>query len=638
MSGKRITNRVSATKAKAGSSRHRRARRPGPEVSAWLGAGALTLGVGAVMASGSAVAHADTTHPGVAASTSPNGPAAAAGPKAGSTAKTSHAARTAPGAGAARPTAAPASTGVSLRSVPATRPVVVLPSLFTTVATPTAVVPPITAAASRPAAAVATTGAASVAVSPLQGVLNRVTTALLTLGGLNPTAPIPAPGNLIQLALYSTARWLQDTFNPGGIPTGSVTVGAITDPVTGAVTFRPVFTAGGAPLVYKVSVDSTLGQVSVNGDGVYTFVPTTATTLGAPAAGGSVQLTVIAYNGVQNTRQIIHVPIGPPTLAPITIPVGGSSPTGLALGANYTTFLPQPVESFAYVTNHGGNTVSVIDTSPDQTEQVEATINVGTSPEGVAIIPCGCYTTGGGGAGGVGSATAYVANSGSGTVSVIDTATATVTATIPVGTDPFSVAGGPLSTPAAGRVYVANFNYGAGNTVSVIDTVTNTVTATVHVGTGPAGVAVSPNGTHLYVDNLGGNTVSVISTATNTATATIHVGNEPAGVAVSPDGTHLYVTNFGSNTVSVISTATNTVTATVPVGASPFSDAVSPDGSVVYVLNSADGTVSAINTATNKVLTTINAGDGQGQIAVSPDGTQLYVPNPGGDTVSVISV
>ncbi len=40
---------------------------------------------------------------------------------------------------------------------------------------------------------------------------------------------------------------------------------------------------------------------------------------------------------------------------------------------------------------------------------------------------------------------------------------------------------------------------------------------------------------------------------------TIDVGDAPFGAAVSPDGTRVYVTNIGDDTVSVIDTATNTV-------------------------------------------------------------------------------
>jgi YVTN family beta-propeller protein len=73
-------------------------------------------------------------------------------------------------------------------------------------------------------------------------------------------------------------------------------------------------------------------------------------------------------------------------------------------------------QPFAYISNSGSNTVSVINTA---TNTVVATVSVGTNPFGVAMTPDGSRV--------------YVTNEGSNTVSVIDTATNTVTATVPVG-------------------------------------------------------------------------------------------------------------------------------------------------------------------------------------------------------------
>ena len=74
---------------------------------------------------------------------------------------------------------------------------------------------------------------------------------------------------------------------------------------------------------------------------------------------------------------------------------------------------------FVYIPNTNSNTISVIDTA---TNNITATVNVGTTPAGVAVTPDGTKV--------------YVANSGDnpGDVSVIDTATNTVTATVPVRT------------------------------------------------------------------------------------------------------------------------------------------------------------------------------------------------------------
>jgi hypothetical protein len=64
------------------------------EPYSWLGAGALTLGVGAALASGSGLAHADDNTTGSAApqscNSSPNAPSTPSGPSSGSFAAPDH--------------------------------------------------------------------------------------------------------------------------------------------------------------------------------------------------------------------------------------------------------------------------------------------------------------------------------------------------------------------------------------------------------------------------------------------------------------------------------------------------------------------------------------------------------------------
>jgi YVTN family beta-propeller protein len=116
-------------------------------------------------------------------------------------------------------------------------------------------------------------------------------------------------------------------------------------------------------------------------------------------------------------------------------------------------------------------------------------------------------------------------------VQVIDTATNQVMATITVGTGPFSL----KVTPDGSRVYVANY---ATNNVSVINTASNTVTATIPVGGSPASVAISPNGQYVYVGNYNGQSVSVVKVSSNSVVATIPV-DSPEQIVVSPDGTRV---------------------------------------------------------------------------------------------------
>nr|WP_232316284.1 PKD domain-containing protein [Methanosarcina vacuolata] len=266
---------------------------------------------------------------------------------------------------------------------------------------------------------------------------------------------------------------------------------------------------------------------------------------------------------------------------------------------------------YAYITNSGSTTVSVIDIT---TNKVTSTINVGQYPYGVAVNPDGTKV--------------YVSKEKSGTISVIDTAKNKVTATVRVGKNPWGVAVNPTGT----KVYVANEG---SKTVSVIDTASNKVTATVYVGNYPCGIAVNPAGTKVYVANSLDNTVSVIDTSTNKAIATIKVGNLPTGVAVNPAGTRVYVTN--EYDVSVIDTSKNKVAARVKVGKYPWGVAVNPAGTKVYVTNYGDGTFSVINTATNKVTATVTVGSYPLGIAFSPDGTKAYVAKETSGAVSVIN-
>lgn len=270
-------------------------------------------------------------------------------------------------------------------------------------------------------------------------------------------------------------------------------------------------------------------------------------------------------------------------------------------------------QTFAYITNEGGNNVTVIDTATNML--VGAPIAVESFPNSSAITPDGRFV--------------YVANGGSASVSVIDTSTNMVVATVSVGAGP----GGMAVTPDGNFVYVANQS---DNNVFRIDTLTNTVVGSpITVEDAPTGLAVNPDGSFVYVTNFSSSTVSVIDTLSNTVTDTIMVGPGPASVAVSPDGSRVYTANNPGN-VSVIDTSTNMVIATVTVGTQPRGVVVTPDGNFVYVGNAASGTVSVIRASDNTVIDTVTVQSLPQGLDVTPDGNFVYVANQGPGTVSVI--
>lgn len=262
---------------------------------------------------------------------------------------------------------------------------------------------------------------------------------------------------------------------------------------------------------------------------------------------------------------------------------------------------------FAYITNNGSNTVSVIDTS---TNTVIKTITGFSQPYGVAINPAGTR--------------AYITNDidYNGFVSVVNTSTNTVITTVEVGGNPKGIA----VSPNGKFVYVANYGDG---TVSIIDTSDNYSVTSVDlgsdVGAAPYGIAVNATGTRVYVTNSAADYVSVIDTSNKQVENKVTVGASPYSIAFNSALAKVYVTNIGSDSVSIIDTTNSSSVASVDVGSSPFGIAVNRAGTKVYVTNSADGTVSIIDTSDNTVLDTIDVGLSAYGIAINSAGGKEYL-------------
>jgi YVTN family beta-propeller protein len=278
------------------------------------------------------------------------------------------------------------------------------------------------------------------------------------------------------------------------------------------------------------------------------------------------------------------------------------------------------IDHFAYVTNHGSNSVSVIDLA---TNSVAATVPVGQNPVGVAVTPDGAFV--------------YVANYGADSVSVLATMTNNVVATIPVSANPWGVA----ITPDGASVYVTN---NTSNTVSVIATATNTVVATVPVGARPLGLAITPDGAFAYVANNHSHTISVIGTQTNTVEATIPVSLYPYAVAITPDGDQVHVTQSYGGYLNIIDTASNTV-ATVLNYSGLYANLgidITPDGSLAYLAArywTGAGTSYAVAYSVDSTdfTASILVGVTPIGLAISPDGAFVYVADYGSNSVVVVS-
>ena len=294
-----------------------------------------------------------------------------------------------------------------------------------------------------------------------------------------------------------------------------------------------------------------------------------------------------------------------------------TSPDGIATSDSVFTF-GLGHTAYAYVANHTGNNVSVIDVSADT---VLTTIGLsGQGPE--------CVTTSRDG-------TSVYVTSDDGTVSAINTTTNTVSNTVFIGSG--SYAEGVDISPDGKTLYVAKYtNPGV---VTVINTADMTVKDNITVGVTPYGVCVSPDGSKVVVANLKDATVSIINTQTNKVVATLPVGISPHGVCISPNGEYAYVANWFFNTVTVLNIKNYSVLTTIGVGNNPNGICISQDGQKVYVANFSDGTVSVINTGTNTVSSTISVVSNAGcwGVSLSSDGKKLYVSDQNSYDVAVIN-
>jgi YVTN family beta-propeller protein len=326
---------------------------------------------------------------------------------------------------------------------------------------------------------------------------------------------------------------------------------------------------------------------------------------------------------------------------------------------------PSDFREYAWVTNGGGNSVTVFDLVHMQTA---ATIPVGDDPTEIAVSPTRNEV--------------YVVNAGSASVSVIDAVANRVAATIEVHREPSSMSVDSLGQ----RGYVAN---AGSNNVSVLDLGRRREIAAIGVGESPAVVRVSPDGGTLVVTNRDGGSVSVIDAQrlqvrtvlsgcpqasdavilpdsskafvactgghqvmavglarpisqnpedrTDRLLAFLDVGPSPVHLALKPDGGEIFVSNFGGDTISEIATGANEVGGAYVVGANPMGGIVSADNSTLWVSNYGANTVAAYSIDDGALINAgIGVGDGPGPLALSDNGFLLLAVDKLSGDVSVL--
>lgn len=188
---------------------------------------------------------------------------------------------------------------------------------------------------------------------------------------------------------------------------------------------------------------------------------------------------------------------------------------------------------FAFVTNAGGDSVSVVDL---QARESVATIATGEYPHGLRLSPDGQEL--------------YVANVLDGSVSVIDVAAREEVARLSVGQAPVQVG----FTPDGDRVFVSLRDE---SRVAVIDTASREVIERIEVGRLPIQVHATADGRFMLVANEGSeadpdNRVSLIALDSLTVVATYEVGAGAHGISVDDTGRFAFITSLFDDSLSVI--------------------------------------------------------------------------------------
>jgi len=236
---------------------------------------------------------------------------------------------------------------------------------------------------------------------------------------------------------------------------------------------------------------------------------------------------------------------------------------------------------------------------------------------------------------------AYVTNGGSDTVTVLDVVDVRIDREIPVGHNPVAVA----ASSVRNEVYVVNAGPDGGQgSLSVIDTEKNAVVTTIPLERDPLSIDLDADGAFAYVANAGSNSVSVIDLKARQEVARIGAGDEPVEARISPDGRTLVVANRRGNSVTVVSLKDRSVRAVFE-GCPGASDVtILPDSSKAFAACSGGHQIMAIALADSKTYpgqpdrleSLLDVGRAPVHLALKPDGGELFVSNSASDSISEV--
>ena len=223
-----------------------------------------------------------------------------------------------------------------------------------------------------------------------------------------------------------------------------------------------------------------------------------------------------------------------------------------------------------------------------------------------------------------------------------------------------------VTSTEAGKVYVANYNYG---TVSVINTGTNVVIDNINVTdppvpipnihANPVALAELPNAQRIYSVNQGNGTVTSINTIDDSINAVFSVGGTPVWAAARSDSQRVYVLDKASGNIFVIDPTTTPDTPLGTVSTAAGADFMTYDAKLnrLYVLSSTGNALWAFDASGSMPMPLLTTPKNMVPSAANPcstsatlvpvsltalaDGSRIYVASyqkDGGNICSQVSV
>lgn len=256
------------------------------------------------------------------------------------------------------------------------------------------------------------------------------------------------------------------------------------------------------------------------------------------------------------------------------------------------------VGTHVYVTDHGGETVEIIDSVSNTSQYIYGFKN----PRVVKVSSDGVE--------------AYVGQD-NGAILAIDTSTHVVTkmpATVP---RPVAMA----ITPDNQFLYVTSSD----NYITVIRTSDGMIETTIPGFDDPEDIKINKEGTFAYVTDRATGKIRVIDTSSNTIVNTISIpGGSPTGFTLTNTGIYGYATDPVNNCLYKIDVTTGSVVSTLYGYNAPRYIAVGDTNLYMYVTCTGDNTVLEMRLEDDQIVTTIQVPNPR-SIAVTPGGVYLYV-------------